>query len=87
MRREKRASDRLRREIEEQRDDLRLNRHVERGDRFVGDDERGVERQGAGDADPLTLAAAEFVRVAEDVITLETHELEQFLRPGAALGP
>src|SRR5205807_6097661 len=37
--------------------DLRLDRDVERGDGLVGDDEGGVQDQGAGDADALPLAA------------------------------
>ena len=45
-------------------DDLRLDRHVQRGDRLVADDEFGVQRKGAGDADSLPLAAGELVRIA-----------------------
>ena len=45
-------------------DDLRLDRHVERGDRLVGDDQLRVHRQRAGDADTLALASGELVRVA-----------------------
>ena len=48
----------------QQQQDLRLHRDVERGDRLVGDDQLGLQRQGAGDADALALAAAELVRVA-----------------------
>ena len=55
---------RSRLEIVEQVQDLRLDRDVERADRFVADDEVGVERERAGDADALALAAGEFVRVA-----------------------
>src|SRR6185503_17541 len=39
----------------EQIDDLRLNGHVERGDRLVGDDEVGLHGESARDADALTL--------------------------------
>ncbi len=46
----------------EQVDDLRLNRNVQRGDRLVADDELRVQRQGAGNADTLALAAGKFVR-------------------------
>jgi hypothetical protein len=48
----------------EQVDDLRLDRDVERRDRLVADDEVGLDRERAGDADALALAAAELVRVA-----------------------
>ena len=43
---------------------LRLDRDVERGDRLVGDDQLGLDRERAGDADALALAAGELVRVA-----------------------
>ena len=48
----------------EQVEDLRLDRHVQRRDRLVGDDEARFERDRAGDADPLALPAGELVRVA-----------------------
>ena len=47
---------------------LRLHRDVERGDRLVGDDQARVERQRAGDADALALAAAEGMREARACI-------------------
>lgn len=43
---------------------LRVNRHVERADWFIGDDERRHQRQGARNRDALPLAAGEFVCVA-----------------------
>ena len=46
----------------EQVDDLRLDRDVERRHRLVGDDEVGVDRERARDADALALAARELVR-------------------------
>ena len=51
-------------QVAQQVDDLRLHRDVERRDRLVADDQARVERQRAGDADALALAAGEFVRVA-----------------------
>jgi hypothetical protein len=48
----------------EQRQDLRPDADVEGGDRLVGDDELGLGRQRAGDADALPLAAGELVRQA-----------------------
>ena len=51
-------------QIAQEVDDLRLHRDVERRHRLVADDEARIERQGAGDADPLALTAGEFVRVA-----------------------
>ena len=45
-------------------DDLRLDGHVQRGNRLVADDELGVRGERAGDADALALTAGELVRVA-----------------------
>ena len=44
-------------QVDHQVDHLRLHGDVERGDRFVGNDEPRIERQRAGDAEPLALAA------------------------------
>ena len=45
-------------EVVEQVQDLALDRHVERRDRLVADDELGVQGERPGDADALALAAA-----------------------------
>ena len=66
-------------QVLEQVDDLGLDRHVKRGDRLVGDDQLGPQRQGAGDPDALPLAAGELVRVPVVVLGIEADELEQFL--------
>ncbi len=73
-------------QVVEEVDDLRLDRHVQRGNRFVGDDELGPQRQRAGDADALPLSAGELVRIAVVVLRVEADGLEQFLhRPLHAL--
>jgi len=46
----------------EQVDHLGADRHVERRDRLVEDDDAWIEREGARDPDPLTLAAGELMR-------------------------
>ena len=51
-------------QVGEQRQDLRLDRDVERGYRLVEDDQLGPGGERAGDADALRLAAGEFVRIA-----------------------
>ena len=51
-------------QVFEQIDDLPLDRHVERGDRLVADDECRLERERARDADALALAAGKLVRIA-----------------------
>ena len=48
-------------QVLEQVDDAGLDRHVERRHRLVEHDQRRVERQRAGDADALALAAGELV--------------------------
>ena len=70
-------------EFLEQVHDLRLDRHVQRGDRFVGDDQLRAEGEGAGDADALALAAGELMRVAVVVLGVEPDDLQQLLDPGA----
>ena len=50
-------------QIVEQVEHLRLHREVERGHRLVADDDVGVQRQRAGDADALALTAGELLRV------------------------
>ena len=55
-------------QVLQQVEDLRLDRHVERRDRLVADDELRLERERAGDADALALPAGEFVRIAQRVL-------------------
>ncbi len=58
-------------------DDLGLDGDVQRGDRFVGDDDLRPEGQTAGDADALALAAGELVRIAVDVLGVEADDVEE----------
>ena len=69
-------------EVLEQVEDLRLDRHVERGDRLVAHDQLGAQRNGPGDPDPLALAARELVRVAVVVLRVEADALHQLLDRG-----
>jgi len=64
-------------QIHHQVDDLRLDRHVERGNGLVGDDQLGIERQRAGNRNPLALAALEFVREALHLRGAQADLLEQ----------
>src|SRR5437660_9791993 len=63
-------------QVLQQIDDLRLDGHVEGGDRFVKDQELRLHRKGAGDADPLTLSAAELMRIARREVRLESDPAE-----------
>ncbi len=77
-------------ELDQQVDDLRLDRHVERRNRFIGDDERRVQREGTRDTDALALAAAELVRIAIDGCGIQTDEPIEFvdaLRAGSLALP
>ena len=71
-------------QIREEPDDLRLDRDVQRGDRFIGDQEVGRGRQGPGNANPLALAAREFVREARGMRRIEPHLNQQRREPGGA---
>ena len=51
-------------ELHEEIQHLRLNRDIERGDRFVADQQLGLDGQGTRDADARALAAGELVRKA-----------------------
>ena len=59
-------------QILQQVDHLRLDRHVERGNRLVAHDELRLHRERARDHDALALAAGEFVRVAAHVLGLQS---------------
>ncbi len=64
-------------QIAQQIEHLRLNRDIQRRDRLVGDDESRVERERAGDADALSLAAAKLVWIAVQDIRIHADDLEQ----------
>ena len=64
-------------QVHQQIDDLRLDRHVQRGHRFVADDQLRTQRQRAGDADALALAAGELVRERGHVLRSQADALEQ----------
>ena len=68
-------------QILEQVDDLCAHRDVEGRDGLVADQELGLDRKGAGDADALALAARELVRVAPRVAGQQAHEAEELGHP------
>lgn len=51
---------------------------IKGGGGLIADDELGVEREGAGDADALTLAAGEFVGVAVGCESRHAAAFEEF---------
>ena len=68
-------------------EDLRLDRHVERGHWLVGDQQLGIERERAGEADALALPAAELVGVALRVAGIEADRVQQLAHPLPELPP
>ena len=60
-------------------EELSLDGHVEGGDRLVADDEPRAQGERTGEADPLTLAAGELVRVELGGLAGEADFLEQLL--------
>ena len=68
-------------QVGQQVEDLGLDRHVERRDRLVADDELRLDRERPGDPDALALAAGELVRVALDVVRVEPDQPEQLGDP------
>ena len=74
-------------QVLEQVDDLGLDRDVEGGNGLVGDDEVGIQRQRAGEADPLALAARELVRIARGRIGRQADDLEQLANAPRRLAP
>jgi hypothetical protein len=58
-------------QVLQQVDDLRLNRNVERRDRFVQHQEARLDRERPRDTDTLALAAGKFMRIA--IERLRTH--------------
>src|SRR5882757_2386203 len=68
-------------QIEQEIEDLAAHRDIERGGRFVEDDDVRRDRDGAGDADALALAAAQLVRVALEMDDAEAHHLDQLAHP------
>ena len=70
-------------ELAQQLQDLGLDRDVEGGGRFVGDEEVRVVREGHRDHDPLALAARELVRIGGEAKLgiAEVDEIEQLEDP------
>ncbi len=66
-------------EVVQQVHHLRLDRHVQRRHRLVGDDQLRFERERPRDADALALPARELVRIAVVVLRVETHQLKESL--------
>ena len=63
----------------QQVDHLCLDGDVQCGDGLVADDEVGLQGKGAGNADPLALAARELMRIAAHEVGIQPDQVQQFL--------
>ena len=72
-------------QVLEEIDDLGLHRDIKRGDRLVSDDQARADGERARDADPLTLPAGEFMRVAVSVGGGEGQRARAVRRCGAGV--
>ena len=74
-------------QVRQQVEDLRLDRHVERAHRLVGDQHLGIGRERPRDADPLALAAREVGWISLDRASRQTHLVEELLHAPGDLVP
>src|SRR5437762_2566503 len=84
---EKKRKAKLLLELLQQIDDLRLDGDVERGDRLIGHDELGIDRERSRNSDPLTLASGELTRPASQKVPGERDTLQQCGDARAARAP
>ena len=61
----------------EQVQNLGLNGNIQSGNGLVADDQLGLQSERTGDADTLTLTARELVRIAVDVLGVQTDDVQQ----------
>ena len=73
-------------QVHEQIEDLRLNAHVERAHRLVGDDEFGFARKRRGDTDALALPARKVRGQAVDQRGVESDAREEIEHAPVAVG-
>src|SRR5438132_12871314 len=85
MRNEQVGQSKLLLEISQQIDDLRLDRDVQRGDRFVCNNKFWFKRQRPRDTDSLPLSAAELVRIPVHHGGIQAHNIQKVGDPVLAL--
>jgi hypothetical protein len=57
-------------------EDLCLDRYVKGGNRFVGNDEAGIQGEGASESDALALATGKLMGIAVRSETVEAHGVQ-----------
>ena len=85
MRNEQVGQSKLLLEISQQIDDLRLDRDVQRGDRFVCNNKFWFKRQRPRDTDSLPLSAAELVRIPVHHGGIQAHNIQKVGDPVLSL--
>ena len=73
-------------DLGEEVDDRGLHAHIQRGDRFVRDQEARFRRERPGDADALALAAGKLMGIAVHLLRPESDHGEEFADTGGAPG-
>ena len=86
MRNENKRNAKFALQFHQQVDDLRLNGDIERRNRFIADDQPGVDDQRARNADTLALPARKLVRVAVDEVGQQAHTVHHRLHAGLDIG-
>ena len=66
--------------------DLRLYRHIQSADRFIGHQDLRATRQGTGNGDALALTAAELARVTRHGLYWKLYLLQELFSQGFGLG-
>ena len=64
-------------EFLEQVQNLGLNGHIQSGNRLVADNQLGLQRKCTGNADTLTLTAGELMRIAVNVLGVQSDNVEK----------
>jgi hypothetical protein len=69
----------LRLQVLQKVNNLRLDRHVKRRNRFIQDDQLRINRQGPGNPDALTLTTRKLMGVAIRVVWVESNLIEELV--------
>ncbi len=73
-------------QVGEERQHVRLDRHVQGAGRLVRDQQPWPQRQCAGEGDPLPLATGELAWATAGVVARQTYGVEQVAHPSVTLG-
>ncbi|MMZ65771.1 hypothetical protein D1872_282040 [compost metagenome] len=68
-------------QILQQIDYLSLNGHIKRRDRFITNNELGINSKRSCDADTLTLATGELMRITSCMVRIKSNHIQQLFHP------